>query len=82
MRHVWEPRRDTFKTLFFRDADFTAPPQLFLAFSGLDVDRCANLRLKVYASPLMSAGMIWHIDGWANTVVYSAEASFIAVPSG
>ncbi|KAF7795683.1 hypothetical protein EIP86_006848 [Pleurotus ostreatoroseus] len=75
-----EPRCDNFKTCLFRSANFDKPPRVFLAFNSIDVDRGANLRLKVYTSHLMSAGMIWHIDGWADTVLYSAGVSFIAVP--
>lgn len=81
VRHFSQPRLDTSKSLLFENADFDAPPQLFLAFNSMDIDNCANLRLKVYTSRVTPTGMIWHIDGWENTVVYSAGASFIAVPS-
>ncbi len=81
VRHFSKPRLDTSKSLVFTDAEFDAPPQLFLALNSIDVDCYANLRLKVYARDVTSTGMIWHIDGWENTIVYSAGVAFIAVPA-
>ncbi|KZV90877.1 zincin, partial [Exidia glandulosa HHB12029] len=54
-------------------------PQVFHAFNSLDVDRKANVRVKLGADNVGKDGFDWHIDSWADTVLYSAGVSYIAV---
>lgn len=61
------------------DNAFAAPPQVMLVIKRIEIGNEHVLRLKVKASDISTAGMIWHLDGWSDTTVYSAEASYIAL---
>lgn len=54
-------------------------PRAMLAFDMIDLDSGRNARLKVNCDGMTTAGMNWHIDGWANTTVYSAGAAYIVL---
>lgn len=58
---------------------FTAPPRTFLVFNSLDMSQKTNLRLRTWASSVTATGMTWHIEGWYNTILYSAGVSYIAI---
>ncbi|HKP51471.1 MAG TPA: H-type lectin domain-containing protein [Chloroflexia bacterium] len=58
---------------------FATPPRILLAINSLDIDCQHNLRLKVSADSITNTGMTWHIDSWADTILYSAVASYIAL---
>ncbi|KAK4182445.1 hypothetical protein QBC35DRAFT_172305 [Podospora australis] len=55
-----------------------APLKVFIALNGFDIGDSANLRLKVSADSVSKEGMNWHLDSWADTVLYQASASYIA----
>ncbi|KAH8978375.1 hypothetical protein EDB86DRAFT_942519 [Lactarius hatsudake] len=50
----------------------------FIALNYLDIDHRANLRVNVYVDSVSTTGLIWHIDSWDNTTLYSAGATIIA----
>lgn len=58
---------------------FDAPPRVYMALNSLDVDCKKNLRVIVKASHVSAHGMLWHIDSYSDTILYSAGASFIAL---
>jgi len=58
---------------------FAAPPRVLLAINSLEISSKNCLRLKTNASNISATGMIWHIDSWDDTILYSAGASYIAV---
>lgn len=58
--------------------DGDAPLKVLIGLTGLDIDKNANLRLKLSADSVSKEGMNWHIDAWADTVLYWASASYIA----
>lgn len=62
----------------FPAGKFQRTPKVLIALDSLDVDRNSNLRVKVAADSVSGDGMNWHIDGWADTVLYSAGASYLA----
>ncbi|KAJ3522525.1 hypothetical protein NM688_g8861 [Phlebia brevispora] len=68
-----------FGSTFFRSAKFQQPPRVFLALNTLDVSACANLRVRLYADSVLSAGMLWLIHSWDDTVLHWAGGSFIAI---
>ena len=55
-----------------------APSAVFVALNSLDVDTCHNLRLKLRMDSVSEDGLSWYIDSWADTILYSAGASYIA----
>ncbi len=57
---------------------FQRAPTVFLAFNSMDIDASHNLRLKLGADSVSKDGLNWHIDSWADTILYSAGASYIA----
>ncbi|KAF7561935.1 hypothetical protein G7046_g2230 [Stylonectria norvegica] len=57
---------------------FQRAPKVLIAFNSLDISAGNNLRLKLGADSVAQDGMNWHIDSWADTVLYSAGASYIA----
>ncbi|KAK4464982.1 hypothetical protein QBC42DRAFT_195855 [Cladorrhinum samala] len=52
--------------------------KVLIGLTGLDIGNNANLRLKLSADSVSKEGMNWHIDAWADTVLYWASASYIA----
>jgi len=58
---------------------FTSPPRVLLALNSFEIDRRYNLRVNVRADSITRTGMTWHIDSWADTVLYAAGRSFIAL---
>ena len=46
--------------------------------SALDMDCKANLRVNAYVDSISTTRMVWHIDTFADSVLYSAGASIIA----
>ncbi|KAF8536731.1 hypothetical protein BDD12DRAFT_918270 [Trichophaea hybrida] len=61
------------------DIEFWRPPDVFVARNSLNVDCATNLRLNATVNNITTMVMTWHIDSWADTVLYSAGISYIAV---
>jgi len=57
---------------------FQRPPRVWAALSMLDIDN-GNLRIKSRTSNISTASMEWSLDGWDDTVVFDAGASYIAI---
>ncbi|KAH9031302.1 hypothetical protein EDB84DRAFT_1492759 [Lactarius hengduanensis] len=53
-------------------------PPVFIALNYLDIDCRTNLRVNAYVESVSTTGLIWHIDSWDNTTLYSAGATIIA----
>lgn len=62
----------------FPEGVFEHPPRVFLAINSLEIDHKRNMRLKVTADNVTAAGMTWHLDGWSDTGLRAAGASYIA----
>lgn len=66
---------------FGTNASFVTSPRILLAFSSFDVSKAANLRLKASICSVSATGVAWYIEGWCDTLLYSAEVSYIALGS-
>jgi len=66
------------KTINFSKT-FERTPKVYSALNTLDIDHGHNLRIKMAQTDITNKGMTWHIDSWADTTLYSAGASYIAV---
>lgn len=60
----------------FGDNVFSTPPR---AINWIDIDCRKNLRLEVKTSSITAVGMTWHMNSWADTVLYGAGGSYIAL---
>ncbi|WYZ35415.1 hypothetical protein EsH8_X_000062 [Colletotrichum jinshuiense] len=56
---------------------FHEPPKVYVALRGLKVSTDTNLRLKVNVSNVSATGFDWHIDGWADSLIFSGTADYI-----
>ncbi|HEY0479259.1 MAG TPA: H-type lectin domain-containing protein [Kofleriaceae bacterium] len=74
-----QPRAVTRGTVRFPPGRFTAPPRVVVALHALDVDRQANLRVTSSVSAVSATGMSWSLDSWADSRLYSAGASYVAL---
>ena len=60
---------------------FQGTPTVLIALNSLDFSEEHGLRLKLSADSVSKDGMNWHINSWADSVLYSAAASYIAFES-
>lgn len=60
------------------DAAFSETPKVIMALDSLDYDHSRNLRVRLSTSSVNSTGMIWHLQSWWDSMMYSAGASFFA----
>lgn len=60
---------------------FATPPWVTVALNSIDIDNANNLRISATASDVTSTGMTWHLDSWADTILYSAGGTYIAQKS-
>lgn len=74
-----QPRAVTTGTVRFPAGLFAAPPRVLVALNALDIDRQANLRITSSVSSVSATGMTWSLDSWADTKLYSAGASYLAI---
>ncbi|KAK4163906.1 hypothetical protein QBC43DRAFT_344879 [Cladorrhinum sp. PSN259] len=76
---TWEqPRLLTEGKTTFPAGTFTKSPNVVVALNMIDSERWTNLRVKSGASSITKDGMTWHLDAWADSVLYRAGASYIA----
>ena len=73
-----EPQPKQSSEVRFDTVEFWKKPSAFIALNYLDIDCKANLRVNAYVDSVTTASLVWHIDSWDNTVLYSAGASIIA----
>ena len=62
----------------FDTVEFWKDPSVFIALNSFDISIRANLRVDVHVDNVSKTGLVWHIDSWSDTVLYSAGASIIA----
>ena len=67
-------------TATFPAGTFTAPPRVMMAVDEMDFGAGKGLRFKIYADGITEDSFNWHIESWADSIVNSVEASWIAVP--
>ncbi|EJD33907.1 hypothetical protein AURDEDRAFT_177027 [Auricularia subglabra TFB-10046 SS5] len=72
------PQLVTNGTVVFPAGTFQRDPTVLSALNYLDVGYTANLRMRANVDPVSHTGMTWHFDSWADSVIYSAGASYIA----
>ncbi|KAK4225163.1 hypothetical protein QBC38DRAFT_537972 [Podospora fimiseda] len=73
-----QPRLLTSGKANFPSGTFTKTPNVIVALNMIDSERWTNLRVKSSASAVNKDGLTWHLDAWADTVLYRAGASYIA----
>lgn len=73
-----QPQLKNSKKIKF-DKKFECIPRVLVALNGLDVSNDANLRVNTVAKDITTEGMTLHIDSWADTTLYWAEASYLAI---
>ncbi|KAF8603540.1 hypothetical protein BDV93DRAFT_579642 [Ceratobasidium sp. AG-I] len=61
------------------DKKFEGKPDVYVGFSQIDSANDTNLRLKAFAKDVTTEGMNLHINTWFDTVLYQAEASWLAI---
>ncbi|KAH9031290.1 hypothetical protein EDB84DRAFT_1492728 [Lactarius hengduanensis] len=66
------------KEISFNSVEFIKKPSVFIALNSLDVSPDANLRVSAYVDGISTTRLVWHIDSWADTVLFSAGATIIA----
>jgi len=74
-----KPQLQQSKSVDFGNVEFWKNPNVFVALNEFDIDCKATFRLKAYVDNVTQSGLTWHIDAWADTVLYSAGATIIAV---
>lgn len=80
--HPWNaPQANTTRRINF-SRPYAAPPHVVVWLHALDMDRGANVRVRAHVSGVDAAGFTLHIDSWADSILYSAGATWIAFPTG
>jgi len=67
-------------TVTFPNGVFDTPPRVLMAVNEMDFGTGKGLRFRMYTDSVTKSGMTWHIDSWADSVVNSVGASWIALP--
>ena len=75
-----KPRAETSKRIHFA-TPFSAPPRVVVWLNALDISHDHNCRIKAYASNVDAQGFTLHLDSWADTIMYSSGATWIAYPA-
>ena len=65
------PHADTFAEIHF-PRSYIAPPRLPHGFRCLDVDHCADIRVKATIENIQKTSAAYHATSWADTVLYRA----------
>ncbi|KAJ7257177.1 hypothetical protein B0H12DRAFT_1015483 [Mycena haematopus] len=63
----------------FGGTHFWKEPKVFVGLNFIDIASSKNLRIKAYGSDITAKGFTWHIDSWADTILYSAGISYVAL---
>ncbi|KAM6496806.1 hypothetical protein JOM56_007279 [Amanita muscaria] len=79
VRPSYKPQLQQGKNISFGNAKFSKYPDVFVALNEFDIDNNARFRIKAYVDNVSTKGLTWHIDSWADTILYSAAATIIAV---
>ena len=78
VRPSYLPQHKQSKAIEFNGVEFWKDPSVFITLNSFDIDCKANFRIKAHVDNVSKTGLVWHIDSWADTVLYSAGASIIA----
>jgi len=62
------------------DRPFVTPPKVVVFLNFMDLDKNHNWRLKTRASDIDVNGFTLHLETWGDTVLYAAQAGWIAYP--
>jgi hypothetical protein len=62
------------------DRPFTTPPKVVVFLNYIDLDKNHNWRLAASASDIGVNGFTLKISTWADTILYAAQACWIAYP--
>lgn len=79
MRPREHPQRYNSGYIHFETNAFTTTPRVIVAFNSLDIGCKYNLRVGTGVSAVSTAGMMWHVNSWSDTILYSAGVSYIAL---
>jgi hypothetical protein len=74
-----QPRLANSGQATFGGSGFARPPRVLTALNSIDIDHAHNLRINLNVDSITTTGMTWHIDSWADTTLYSAGASYLAI---
>lgn len=79
-------RSDTGHVLNVGDVKFahpyTSPPRVVVWIHAFDFDAGRGWRLHAYPSNIRGAGFTVNVNTWSNTLLYSANVSWVAWPAG
>ncbi|KAH9031296.1 hypothetical protein EDB84DRAFT_172907 [Lactarius hengduanensis] len=73
-----QPQPKQSSKIGFGGVEFWKTPSVFIALNEIDIDYKANLRVNAYVDSVSTTGLVWHIESWADTTLYSAGATIIA----
>ena len=78
--HRWgKPQQKNSARINFSEG-YTEPPNVMVWISGFDIAAGHNFRIVVNADPIDKNGFTIDLDTWADCVLYSTVASWIAYP--
>ena len=69
----------TFRSPVVFEHSFSSPPVVHLGVVGLDAGKDDNLRLRVRAEDVTSAGFTIVTETWLHTRIWSVDVSWLAV---
>ena len=79
--HPWQnPQQKTSRQIAFERA-YLSPPKVIVWLNKLSLASGKGWRISATAMDVTTTGFTLHIDSWADTVIYSAAAAWIAHPS-
>lgn len=78
--HPWtRPQIHNTRKITFKRA-FATAPHVVVWLSCIDLSSGKNWRIKTFATDVSAKGFTIHIDTWADSVLYTAVASWLAYP--
>lgn len=79
--HPWsKPQTLTTRLINFPHR-YPVPPKVVVWLTAFDMKHDKNWRIKTFATNITATSFNIHIDTWADTVLYSAAALWIAYPA-
>ncbi|EON61917.1 hypothetical protein W97_01135 [Coniosporium apollinis CBS 100218] len=80
--HPWnQPQQKNSARIKFKNG-YQDTPNVVVWLSGFDMAKGHNWRIAVSADGIDKDGFTIHLDSWADTVLYAAQASWIAYAKG
>ncbi|PWW79472.1 hypothetical protein C7212DRAFT_275641 [Tuber magnatum] len=74
-----KPQLETSRRINF-ERSFVTAPKVIVFLRHLDIDKNRNCRVLTKASGIDAKGFTIHINGWSDSILYSASAGWIAYP--